>query len=286
MLRFISHLVLLIRSFHTENSSLLESACVTYAKKLTHNLKTVNGWETYQYLDSSGYARHNITHYWNENQRFRQFNFTEVKICSIIYCGANTDGTDGMRFAREYSSCYIWFLEPVLSFYEQFIHSSSWKSLVNSNASGLYNAYPYGLANRSAFIDVAESRFSEGQSFSIIRKQQMVSSHERHKLVIQDVSEILLELKILKQVDSNLNAVNGELTLMHMNCEGCEYEVLERLIDTHLIKHVRYLQFGTHRPLPIQSTIAERYCSLQEKLSNTHMREFGIPWGWERWVLN
>ncbi len=191
-----------------------------------------------------------------------------------------------MRFAREYPSCQIWFLEPAPVFYEQFVHSPGWKLLMASNTSKLYHAYAYGLSDRSTFIEMAENSTAEGQSLSLIREQKMVRSHERHKLIIRDVSEIIFELKILRQLGAHLNTVDGELTVLHMNCEGCEYEVLERLIDTHFIKYVRYLQFGTHRPISIQSTITERYCSLQKKLSNTHRREFGIPWGWERWILH
>ncbi len=109
---------------------------------MTHNLTTINGWETSNYLNSlRSPTRHNITQYWNENDRFRKFNFTGVKACSIIYCGANTVGADGLRFAREYPSCQIWFLEPVPVFYEQFVHSPGWKLLMASNTSKLYHAY-------------------------------------------------------------------------------------------------------------------------------------------------
>jgi hypothetical protein len=277
----------LSRLFNIEKSSSDESRCIIYARQLTHNLTTNNGWETVNYLNSlESSIRHNTTQYWNENDRFRKFNFTGIKTCSIIYCGANTVGTDGLRFAREYPFCHIWFLEPVPDFYEQFVHSSGWKRLMVSNASRLYHAYAYGLSSRSAFIDMAENSVTEGQSFSLIREQKLVSLHERHKLIIiRDISEIIFELKILKQLDIHLNTVDGELTLLHMNCEGCEYEVLERLIDTRFIKYIHYLQFGTHRPISIQSTIAERYCALQKKLSKTHKRDFGIPWGWERWTL-
>jgi FkbM family methyltransferase len=274
-------------SLNTEDNSLEENTCIIYARQLTHNLTTVNGWETSNYLNSfRSSIRHNTTQYWNENDRFRKFNFTGVKACSIIYCGANIIGTDGLHFAKEYPSCHIWFFEPVPVFYEQFVHSPGWKRLMGSIASRLYHAYAYGLSNRSAFIDIAENSIAEGQSFSLIRKQKMIRSHERHKLIIRDVSEIIFELKILKQVGVHSNTVDGELTLLHMNCEGCEYDVLERLIDTDLIEYVHYLQFGTHRPISIQSTIVERYCALQKKLNETHKRDFGIPWGWERWTLH
>ncbi len=271
----------LLRLFNGENTSLSQRTCIIHAKQLTHNLT-----ETNNDLTLSGYTRDNITEYqWNGYDRLRKFDFTQVKNCSIIYCGVNVNGMDGVRFANEYPSCYIWFLEPMPSFYQRFIHSSGWKRLMISDRAKLYNTFAYGLSNHSKLIDMVETNSSKGQGFTLFREDQRMNSHQRHKLVIRDVSEIMFELKVLNRLDTELNIIDGELTLLHMNCEGCEYEVLERLIDTDLIKHVRYLQFETHRPKSIQSTIAERYCSLQERLNNTHNREFGIPWAWERWTL-
>ncbi len=265
----------LFRLFNEENVFLRQQACIIYAKQLTKND-----------LNLSEHTRNNIKQYSNEYDRFRKFDFTQVKTCTIIYCGANVNGIDGLRFANEYPFCYIWFLEPMPTFYEQFVHSSGWKRLMTSDRAKLYNALAYGLSNHSKFIDVVETNSSNGQSFTLFREELKMNSRQRHKLVIRDVSEIMFELKVLNRLDTDLNIIDGELTLLHMNCEGCEYEVLERLIDTDLIKHVRYLQFETHRPKSIQSTIAERYCSVQEKLNNTHNREFGIPWAWERWTLS
>ncbi len=69
-----------------------------------------------------------------------------------------------------------------------------------------------------------------------------------------------------------------------MNCEGCEYDVIERLLTTGLIKYIRHLQFGSHRPIEMQLTVTDRYCFLQSSLNISHDRVFGIPWGWERWT--
>ncbi|CAF4844171.1 unnamed protein product, partial [Rotaria sp. Silwood1] len=46
------------------------------------------------------------------------------------------------------------------------------------------------------------------------------------------------------------------------------------------------IQFGSHRPSAIRSSISQRYCCLQQMLSVTHHLQFGIPWAWERWLRN
>ncbi|CAF1371898.1 unnamed protein product [Adineta steineri] len=221
----------------------------------------------------------NRSWYWNEEERLRPLDLPN-KTCTIIYCGANIAGTDGLHFALAYPSCHIYFLEPVLPFYEELIHSSRIRNLLTGDRSSLYHIYPFGLSNRSYLVNVNEKSFSQGQSLSLTDHTQSLSNNY-YKLIVRDVAEILFEFKILKKMTSS---IENELSLLHLNCEGCEYDVVERLLTTGLIKHIRHLQFGSHRPTEIQSTVAERYCSIQNSLNISHDRIFGIPWGWERWT--
>lgn len=275
-----------IRLINQTIESLPDSACVIHAKKLAHNLTTTNGYETSSYLKTVAPGMYNMSDYWNSDDRFRPFGMSEVSSCSIIYCGANVAGFDGMYFAKVYPSCRIWFLEPVFTFFQQFIHSRDWIQLMASNRSNLYEAHSYGLSGSSMMIDIDYGKINKGQGLSLVDKQMNINMHRGYKLVVRDVAEVLFELKILRESNVQSNPINGQLTVLHVNCEGCEYDVLERLVDANLIKYIRYVQFGSHRPLSIQSTIAERYCSLQKKLSKTHRMDYGLPWAWERWVLH
>jgi hypothetical protein len=275
-----------ISSINLIKQSLSDSACVIYARKLAHNLTTTNGYGTSVHLNSIAPNMYKASDYWNEDERFRPFNMTGIGSCSIIYCGVNVAGTDGIRFAKTYPGCRVWFLEPVSTFYQQFIHSSDWNLLMAGKSSHLYEAHSYGLSNQSMMIHVTDDSINEGQGLSLIDRQMNINMYQGYKLVVRDVAEVLFELKILKQSNSQSNPIGGQLTVLHINCEGCEYDVLEWLVHTSLIKYIRYVQFGSHRPLSIQLTIAERYCSLQEKLNKTHRMEYGIPWAWERWVLH
>jgi hypothetical protein len=101
------------------------SECVLHATKLTHNLSYTNGWPVYALIHRATKTA-NISQYWNGNDRFRPLDMPSTK-CVIIYCGANIGGTDGIRFAREYPLCHIYFLEPVTAFFEQLLHSSAIK---------------------------------------------------------------------------------------------------------------------------------------------------------------
>jgi hypothetical protein len=143
-----------------------------------------------------------------------------------------------------------------------------------------YHIYPFGLSNQSKFISIDESAFAEGQGLSLTGSQHSTSSRN-YKLTVRDVADILFEFKVLTKEASS---IMGELSLLHVNCEGCEYDVIDRLLSIGLISHVRHLQFGSHRPTHMQSTVVKRYCSLQASLNESHCQIFGVPWGWERWT--
>ena len=103
---------------------------------------------------------------------------------------------------------------------------------------------------------------------------------------------------------------------MHMNCEGCEWELLEDLLqDPELVKKVVAVFFSnfplltkclgkmfTNRCplLPRGKTLKtrrhsyivnsqwvanqnKRYCKIRERLRLTHKLAWGVPYAWERW---
>ena len=154
------------------------------------------------------------------------------------------------------------------------------RNLLANDHEAKYHIYPFGLSNQSMFISIDERAFVEGQGLSLTGSQQSTFGR-KYELIVRDVADILFEFKVLTKETSS---IKGELSLLHVNCEGCEYDVIERLLATDLVVHVRHLQFGSHRPTHIQSTVAERYCSLQVSLNASHTQLFGVPWSWERWT--
>ena len=79
-------------------------------------------------------------------------------------------------------------------------------------------------------------------------------------------------------------AVTGHIDLIHVNCEGCEWEMLRELVRSGLAAKVQVVQFGTHFFHEI-SDIGRKYCEIDSGLSKTHSAAFQQPFGWERWVL-
>ncbi|KAJ8303689.1 hypothetical protein KUTeg_018799 [Tegillarca granosa] len=68
-----------------------------------------------------------------------------------------------------------------------------------------------------------------------------------------------------------------------MNCEGCEYEVLETLVKTNMIFRFRKIQKGTHSSIKGLQHPFSRYCRIQEIMSWTHRRTYHDKLIWESW---
>ena len=70
--------------------------------------------------------------------------------------------------------------------------------------------------------------------------------------------------------------------ILYTNCEGCEIEVLERLLDTEMIKYFKYIHFATHAlGKPGQ---AHSLCKIRWHLMSTHAMQYGFFFAQERWV--
>merc|ERR1711874_127156 len=90
------------------------------------------------------------------------------------------------------------------------------------------------------------------------------------------------KLHIIEASKGFQHVTDHQLDLLHINCEGCEYELLENIIENNLHRKIKIIQFGSHFFAQI-ARLTERYCNIREKLSETHVKIYGQSFGWERW---
>ena len=71
--------------------------------------------------------------------------------------------------------------------------------------------------------------------------------------------------------------------LLHVNCEGCEYSVLEYILRSPWIMRIRHLlvQFHSFR----DTDAVDRRCTLRAHLAKTHRLAWDASFVWERWDL-
>lgn len=72
-----------------------------------------------------------------------------------------------------------------------------------------------------------------------------------------------------------------QVACLKLNIEGGEYEVLERLLDTNQINHCKSLLIQFH---PQPDGWERRLKEIEARLQATHVREWGYPMVWEKWV--
>lgn len=76
----------------------------------------------------------------------------------------------------------------------------------------------------------------------------------------------------------------GEISVAHLNAEGDEVTILERLIETGLIERIRTLLVQWH---PYDDEMRGRIEGVTNRLESTHAFERRGPWGcWKRKVLD
>lgn len=73
-----------------------------------------------------------------------------------------------------------------------------------------------------------------------------------------------------------------EVDLLTLNCEGCEYEALETLLVSNIIKSFRNIQWATHSTLKMRDPIG-RYCRIEQLLLRTHRPTYQYRFAWESW---
>lgn len=149
--------------------------------------------------------------------------------------------------------CRVFVFEPVRAFAE----SIRERFKGNQNIEVL----PFGVGGTSRTESIAVCR----DGSSIFR-----SSCEREEIRIIDIADWLRS-----------NAV-ATIDLMKINIEGGEYELLERLIETGLIRGVRNVQVQFHA---IVKNADARMKQIQDRLRETHNLTYQYRFVWENWAL-
>ena len=154
-------------------------------------------------------------------------------------------------FARY--KCRIYIFEPVTSFANRISERFSKNDKLK--------VFPYGLGGTSR----ADKIHISADGSSVFGK-----SKNKEKINIVDVKE---------WIDSNMESYQ-HIDLMKINIEGGEYELLDRLIETHLITNIENIQVQFHQVLPNSLLHMEK---IQADLMKTHKPTYQYKFVWENW---
>ena len=145
--------------------------------------------------------------------------------------------------------CKVEVFEPVL----RFVDILEKKFAKNPKV----NVHPIGLAGRSR---------TESISLDLASSSTFKKGEKTEKIKLVKASDFIPK--------------NQKIDLIKINIEGGEYELLENLIETGLIKNISHLQLQFHDFVP---NARKKRLKVQALLNKTHEMTYCYPFIWENW---
>ena len=170
---------------------------------------------------------------------------------SIFFELGGYNGTYSKKILETFNpQTYIF--EPSKKYYDLLV-----EQLIYSNV----KIYNFGLAdiNKVAYL-------KHDSDASYITHNQ---SEYSEKIELRKLSEFIHNEKI------------RSISLININIEGSEYEVLEDMIDSKIISIVENIQIQYHRNV---RGYRKKRSQINKKLSRTHQRIWNYDYVWERWA--
>lgn len=177
----------------------------------------------------------------------------------LWYVGGNKQGVAGRGILAYYGIRRAHVFEPVVEYYRSLL-----EVLANKTGVEVHN-YGVGAADRTVQVRKRD------QGTSALGGANPECNGDCATIEIKDAAKVF-------PID---RTTSGDF--LYLNCEGCEYEVLERLIETGQINAFRVIHIATHA-VNVSSLIS-RICTIREFLLTNHFEYlYGFPFAHERWA--
>jgi len=140
------------------------------------------------------------------------------------------------------------------------------------------------------FADAISNRFSNIKNIHVF--QIGLGGYTRDEIIAvsENASSIFMGSKGMHHMQ-NIRVVDiaewiserdiGEISLMKVNIEGAEYELIERIIESNIIVTVKDLQIQFHE---INKKSRSRMRKIQKNLEVTHYPTYQYEFVWENWT--
>lgn len=208
------------------------------------------------------YDAHNLDK-WNADSRLDPFPASTLpqSNCTIWEVGAHKQAADSRAMFKQYPQCHFHAFEPVPAYHAEL--KKRWKH------ESRMTTHNYGMANQATTLHLASEALAGQSTF------------------VQDAdhkgSQSTIPLKIVA-FETAFHDAGGYPTVLHMNCEGCEWDFLPQAASW--LENVSVIQIGFHAyPFEALGERALQYCQIRKVLSRTHdLQPNVVPFGWERWI--
>lgn len=181
----------------------------------------------------------------DNNLIFREelrYNYPGLNKDSIVFDLGCYEGKFAKTISEKYQ-CTVYCFEPIKEFYDK----------IKPNESMVLMNYALGNSNRNELMGKETD------------KTGLYANGISEQVLISDVADF-----------------NRQIDLMKINIEGMEYEVLERMIETEMVKNVKNIQVQFHK---IGKDYDSRYMNIRQNLLKTHELTFDFPFMWQNFKL-
>lgn len=138
------------------------------------------------------------------------------------------------------------------------------------------------------FAENIKKRFA-GNNKIIVHQFGLSKENSEQKMSLDENSSSLykqtgneIEIKLVKADEFFLKNNIGAVDLMKINIEGGEYDLLEGLIESGLVKKIKNIQVQFHDFVP---NAKQRMKRIQKLLNDTHKITYQFKFVWENWQL-
>lgn len=200
------------------------------------------------------------TYLWGDSSEDKETRAYELGPGSVVvdvggYCGAFTDD-----IINNFDS-FVHLFEPIPEYAAACRHRFKDEPKVNVIGAG--------LADRDKIVTVTR----QGHSTSAFRGGEGQTP--------MPVSADKPTSEIVSMLDASMLAQFDHIDLLSLNCEGGEFEILPRLIETGIIRNIDNVQIQFHQFAP---DAERRRDEIRAKLALTHCERWCTPWLWESWT--
>ena len=229
---------------------------------------------------------------WNEAQRFDSFDSYGLPPSPLILdVGGNTNASDSARFRAIFPSSTIHIYEPVPAYSSQL--EENWRGVQG------VHVHKYGLGGSSRDIAFDDGALRGQSTFIMDADKTAAAGAGAAAAAIADAAAAAGAAETGALAPGYMRIVDGaaEMTalaplpsslidILHINCEGCEWELLSRLADVAgSFERINVLQVSFHNyGNDGIGALLPQYCTIREALRRTHEPVSLVPFGWERWV--
>ena len=164
----------------------------------------------------------------------KDYNLLSKEPIVVFDIGMNI-GISSLFFGLQNNVQKIYSFEPVVTTYHQALHNLE----LNSAISAKIEAFNFGLGGATRVAKVLYNPQAKGNCG--IRRESSLVIHK------EDASEIEIQIKNVSEVLPDLFAQHPkEKKVLKIDCEGAEYEILQKLNDDNLLVDIDVLLIEWH----------------------------------------